>query len=84
MFYEPDRYAYRHWAASAKKRGISVEMEFHEWRDVWLAYGGTDDGKKVLCRFGDQGPYSVDNVYVATRGQNVRDAFYFKRCRENR
>jgi hypothetical protein len=63
---------------NATKRGIGWELSLPEWWRIWQ-----DSGKWELrgrgagyCmgRFGDSGPYSVDNVYICTIGQNFSDS----------
>lgn len=65
----------------AEKRNIKFNLTFNEWYDWWLS-NGVDKNKDALprskntlcmCRFGDTGPYSLDNIYCATVSQNSKD-----------
>ena len=71
----------------AAKRGISFQLTFDEWYQWWLANGIDKDqpiagGKKrpqkfelCMCRYNDTGPYTLNNIYCATRSQNSIDNF---------
>ena len=71
--------------ASADLRGIGFNISHEEWYNWWLLNGVDKDGpsqkemgiprKEVLCmcRHGDTGPYSLDNIYCATASQNGKD-----------
>lgn len=66
--------------SSAKKRGIEFEFDFLSWLVWWLSTGkfdqrGVFNHNYQMCRIGDQGPYSVDNVYCAT-GKENKDEFH--------
>lgn len=61
---------------TAKRRGISFELEFHVWQWLWLASGRWDQrgnraGDYVMARYGDQGPYAVGNVFFQTVAANA-------------
>lgn len=65
--------------ANAGKRGIAWQITFSEWWRVWCESGrwnecGPGSGY-CMARHGDDGPYSVDNVYICTIGQNFSDAW---------
>lgn len=56
-------------------RGISWEISFEEWWSLWELSGkweqrGFAKGKYCMCRNGDVGPYSVDNVRIDTTDRN--------------
>jgi len=60
-------------------RGIPWELTFEQWWGIWEASGkwekrGKTKGCYVMARRGDQGAYSVGNVFICTHAQNVRDA----------
>lgn len=62
---------------SARKRGIEWQMTFAEWWGVWQDSGnwaqrGRNAGQFVMARWADDGPYSVDNVYICTVEDNGR------------
>ncbi len=66
--------------SNAGKRGIEWRLTFQEWWSIWVDSGkwyrrGKMIGEYVLARFGDHGPYSVDNVYITTTSQNIRDGY---------
>jgi hypothetical protein len=61
---------------NAKKRGIAFELTFEQWWSLWephFAKRGTSRGKLVMCRTGDQGPYALGNVRIATGAENIRE-----------
>lgn len=60
------------------ERGIAWELTFDQWKAIWDASGrfeqrGIYSGQYVMGRYGDEGPYSVDNVYICLCSQNVLD-----------
>jgi hypothetical protein len=64
--------------ASASDRGIDFLLTFSEWLDIWAASGHLSErGKRIGCycmaRYGDTGPYSVDNVKIIMFGDNVSE-----------
>jgi ribosomal protein L37E len=66
---------------SAESRGIDFYLTFDEWYNWWLSNGldrNLSQGKRnkntlCMCRYGDTGPYSLDNIYCATASQNSKD-----------
>jgi len=61
----------------AKSRKIEWLLTFDKWLEIWMNSGhyherGTHS--YVMCRKGDVGPYSEDNVYIAHFHQNLKDA----------
>jgi hypothetical protein len=59
------------------RRGIEWKLTLWQWWCVWQDSGfweqrGRGNGYQ-MCRIGDQGPYSVGNVYIATGAQNMRN-----------
>lgn len=68
--------------SSAAKRGIGWELSLWQWWSIWQQSGkwdqrGTGQGY-VMCRNGDIGPYSVDNVFIATGRKNSSDQIHKK------
>lgn len=57
----------------AKQRRIEWCLSFDEWWDLWQQSGKWDlrgtDGY-VMCRTGDTGPYSIDNVRIDSFSNN--------------
>jgi hypothetical protein len=78
-----------HWAArqrfyeqkgKAGFRGIEWNLTFEQWYQWWLDQGIDKDyatqvnrDQLCMCRPGDNGPYSIDNIYCGTRSQNTRE-----------
>jgi hypothetical protein len=61
----------------AKRRGIAWELSFEEWWTIWEASGkwserGWGKDKYVMCRYGDIGAYSIDNVFIDTNSNNTK------------
>ena len=73
------RYKYTHARKSAISRGISWEFTFEEWLEIWYGSDKWEERSPVgycMCRYGDEGPYSKDNIYIAHASQNKSDAYY--------
>jgi hypothetical protein len=63
---------------SAKQRGIPFLLTYDEWLAIWQASGHFDErgkrrGNYCMARFGDAGPYSVDNVRIITMVENAAE-----------
>lgn len=77
----------RCWAAqrqNSAKREIVWELSLWQWWKLWEQSGhwperGRGNGY-CMCRLNDVGPYSVDNVYIATGGDNMRDYWVRRRA----
>lgn len=57
----------------AKQRGIEWKLSFDEWWKTWQESGKWDErgvNGYVMCRNGDSGPYSMDNVRIDTFKNN--------------
>jgi len=70
--------AYTQHKSNAKQRGLEMRMTFDEWKDVWVQSGlwdhrGVGADKYCMCRHNDEGHYEVDNVFIATNSNNLRD-----------
>jgi hypothetical protein len=68
---------FHHQRQNAKKRGIGWEFNLWEWWSIWQQSGkwsqrGRGQGY-VMCRKGDVGPYSIDNVFIAPARVNSSD-----------
>lgn len=82
----------------AEKRNIDFLLTFDEWYQWWLSNGIDKNGPSqkelgidrkntlCMCRYGDIGPYSLDNIYCATASQNAKDMVtngsMFRQCRK--
>jgi hypothetical protein len=69
----------------AAKRGISFEMTFEEWLQVWRESGkidlrGQGRGKFCMGRYNDSGPYKIGNVKIITHEQNLSEV---PRCHDD-
>jgi len=64
---------------NAKSRGIAWFFTPVTWLDCWLSSGKFDLRGKgsgyCMARKGDVGPYSTENVYFCTCGENISDAW---------
>lgn len=64
---------------NAIRRNVSWQLTLGQWWRIWQRSGKWDQRGKahdeyVMCRFKDTGPYSADNVFIQTAGENVADA----------
>lgn len=71
--------AYARQKCTAKTRGIEFHLSLWEWWTIWQKSGkwarrGRERGQFVMCRIGDEGPYAVDNVFIALNCENVSAA----------
>jgi len=67
----------------AKQRGIEWEFNLDSWFKVWTESGkwperGTKAYQYCMCRYGDTGPYSIDNTYIDTVSNNAKMSHVFK------
>jgi DNA-binding CsgD family transcriptional regulator len=62
---------------NAATRGIAWELSLWQWWQIWQLSGHWSERGRgrgyQMCRNGDQGPYSVDNVYIADGAVNIQD-----------
>lgn len=62
---------------NAGVRGIGWELTLGEWWSIWQQSNRWNDRGRgrgfQMCRIGDQGPYSIDNVYIASGAVNIQD-----------
>lgn len=70
--------------ANADKRGVEWKLTFWQWYSAWQESGKWDQRGRgahdyVMCRHGDVGPYSLENIYFATGAENVQHAHLNKR-----
>jgi hypothetical protein len=71
--------AYLQQRNKAKHRGIMWDITYEDWCEIWIASGvwhlrGRRVGQYQMCRHGDMGPYSYNNVRIDTVGNNIREA----------
>lgn len=71
----PERAAFKSQRNRAKRRGIPFLMTFDEWWKVWQDSGRWDqrgrlEGQYVMARFGDSGPYAINNVRICSKEEN--------------
>jgi hypothetical protein len=66
----------------AHNRRIEFLLTYEQWRDWWLtelairgpsAQRGLGAGRWMMCRFGDQGPYALGNIYCGSHKDNAAD-----------
>lgn len=60
----------------AKQRGIEWKFTFEDWCEVWQDSGKWSERGVTgyqMCRKGDEGLYSIDNVYIAHHLQNKQE-----------
>lgn len=58
---------------TAAERGIEWELTFPEWWALWEPYfkqRGHQGHGLEMCRKGDMGPYSAENVFIASGLEN--------------
>lgn len=68
----------------AKERNIPFLIPFDDWINWWLKTGhwyerGCKSGQYVMCRKGDVGPYTLDNIFCDTANKNVSTAAHRKK-----
>lgn len=65
----------------ARYRGISWELSFADWWEIWEQSGawrqrGRVHGEsKMMARLGDVGPYSKENVRIVSMVENVKESW---------
>jgi hypothetical protein len=64
---------------NARRRNIEFNLTYDEWMNIWVQSGhwnerGRGLGKYAMCRYGDQGPYEVGNVYIDLCEVNAQQA----------
>jgi hypothetical protein len=72
------RMAYSAQKVRANQRGIAWQFTLPEWWGVWERSGHWHERGRgagyMMCRKGDEGPYAVDNVFIATGRENSSQA----------
>ena len=64
---------------NAKKRGVAFLLTKTQWWDIWQKSGhweqrGHKQGQYVMSRYGDQGPYEENNVFIQLHENNIKQA----------
>ena len=71
---------------NASRRGIVWNITFAQWWRIWQESGHWEErgrGKGYcMARWADDGPYSAENVYICTIGQNFSDSYITKPAAE--
>lgn len=66
--------AYRQQKVSARARGIAWGLTLWQWWTIWQDSGRWEERGRghgyMMCRKGDAGGYTVDNVFIATGRHN--------------
>lgn len=73
--------AFQNQRVSARRRGISFELTWEQWLDVWTKSGKLAQrgrrlgqlGQYVMARFGDKGPYKLGNIKIIKCEKNHRE-----------
>lgn len=79
-------YAYVAQRRNARVRDIRWELNLWQWWKLWDQSGHWSNRGRgrgyCMCRLNDVGPYSVDNVYIATGTENLEDYWVNRRASE--
>lgn len=71
------RRAFNEQRRCAHRRGIAWEFTFEGWCSVWEMSGHWNERGRgqgyVMCRKGDVGPYSAENVFIAPSRVNASE-----------
>lgn len=64
---------------NAAVRGVGFDLTYEQWWSIWALSGrwskrGNRHGLYVMCRRSDEGPYTLDNVYIDLFNRNLSDA----------
>ncbi len=72
----PKALAFCRQRSNAQERGIIWCLTQQEWITWWgedFAQRGRSTPESLqMCRYGDTGPYALDNIYKATLSENMR------------
>ena len=69
---------YRRQRLHAKRRGIPFNLTYEQWIMWWgldLLKRGRGDGKLQMCRYNDEGPYELGNIFKGTCNENSSEKF---------
>jgi hypothetical protein len=70
--------------ANARRRCIPWHFTFEEWWDLWEKSGKWNDrgigaGQYMMCRKGDIGEYSTENVEIKSNSENAKERWDVRR-----
>jgi NUMOD3 motif len=76
--------AYRQQKSNAKRRGISWQLSFSQWWELWQRSGkwkkrGREKTQYCMARHNDSGAYIIGNVSIVPVSRNCRDRKPYKR-----
>ena len=63
------------------RRGIRFDLTFEEWWKIWQDSGHWEERGTQgfhMCRKGDIGPYSIDNVVIEHHSKNHYDSLFYR------
>jgi len=69
----PKRYAFQQQRTKARRRGIEFLLTLEAWIAWWgsdFEFRGTAYDSLQMCRFDDEGPYRIGNIYKASKSEN--------------
>ncbi len=75
MGYTRKYYSQKH---NAKYRGIEFKLTYEEWLNWWIETGkleqrGRGLNQYQMCRYNDEGPYELGNMYCKTTGEHTKE-----------
>ena len=79
LWWKTDYGKYKSHQRRAYRSDIEFIISFEDWLDIWKASGHYEERGPlgyVMCRIGDEGPYSKDNVYIAKASENKKHAWF--------
>ena len=70
---------YRKQRSNARRRGIKWDLSFADWWRIWQESGRWDERGRgrgyCMARWADDGPYSVENIYICTGAENASHSY---------
>ena len=76
------KYKYCQHRMHAKYRNIKWLFTFEEWWAIWEPHWekrGQESSGLQMCRYGDSGPYSPENVRIDTLANNIKEMWEIRR-----
>ncbi len=77
---------FRQQKCNARRRKIQWNLTLPEWWRIWSESGKWSErgqGSFCMSRYGDTGPYSVENVHIITSSENIKEYQETPRAKEN-